>query len=108
MSPDKEVRPRLGTEGEQESKGRELDSDPTAPAPWNGARRGYAVRVLFRRADGCDVSQLFTSLPAAEAKVQRTRGRGLPAWLELVRVVVVAPFDDPEVGTILAEDGETR
>ena len=54
-------------------------------------RHDYAVRVVSQRRDGVLVTQFYSNLPAAEAKVLRTRERGLMASLSLVRLVPV-PF----------------
>lgn len=61
----------------------------TADLAHRAARHDHAVRVLFERADGVVASQLFTSLPAAEKKLRRTRERGLFADLHLVRLLPV-------------------
>lgn len=60
------------------------------------ARRvDYAVLVVAQRRDGVLVSQVFTTLAAAEKKVTRTRDRGLLASLTLVRLTPVVSTVDP-------------
>lgn len=52
-------------------------------------RHDHGVLVLAERKDGTVLSQVYSNLPAAERKVQRTRERGLSASLVLVRITPV-------------------
>lgn len=68
-------------------------------------RHDYALYVLAERADGRLMGQVFTSLPAAERKVTRTRDRGLHASMTLVRLVPVrAAIEDAQF--LLTEEGQ--
>lgn len=92
-SPPTELRPRLVTEGGSSAIAGAVSTitDPGAqPAVARPARRKvYAVLVAAERADGRVVTQVYTSLHAAERRVVRSRERGLSAWVELVRLVPV-------------------
>lgn len=86
---DKERRPNLAAEAASKTfPGVTADSTDLAR---RARRHDYAVRVVSQRRDGVLVTAFYSNLPAAEAKVLRTRERGLMASLSLVRLVPV-PF----------------
>lgn len=92
-APQTELRPRLLTEGGSSAIAGALSTitdqraQPTVARPVR--RKVYAVLVAAERADGRVVTQVYTSLHAAERRVLRTRERGLSAWVEMVRLVPV-------------------
>ena len=79
----RESEPAVGTERELHRQSTEQAADPLARAP----RYAHALRVVWERADGRACTNFYSTLPAAERKMQRTRERGLAARIELVRLV---------------------
>lgn len=89
-------RPRLETEGDN-VQGVQATAHSTDLAA-RARRHDHGVLVLAERKDGIVTSQVYSNLPAAEAKVWRTRDRGLSASLRLVRLVPVGHVDLDELG----------
>lgn len=101
MIPDKEVRPRLTTEGDTKRDGGRRATATLPPITASrrdlfalAGRREYAVRVISQRRDGILVTQLYADLKAAERKADRVRAHGLDVRLELVRITPVMPLED--------------
>lgn len=108
MTHEHESRPGVETEAAVSDSAGNLSAAPILRGATDGRqrradltelsrRRDFYVRVYSERRDGVVQVQVFADLRSAQAKVDRTRSRGLAARIELIRVVSVQPLDDEAV-----------